>query len=108
MQGNTPTDLIHKANSELVKFSEWCLANRLTVNTTKTYYILFTNVNMKYQPLPRLTILNEDILQVYKIKFLGITIDKNLTFKHHISNLRMYQTFPCNCTSGSHKKPCSN
>ena len=42
---------------------------------------------MKYQPLPRLTILNEDILQVYKIKFLGITIDKNLTFKHHISNL---------------------
>ena len=87
MQGNNPTDLIHKANSELVKFSEWCLANCLNVNTTKTYYILLMNINMKYQQLPRLTILNEDILQVYKFKFLGITINKNLTFKHHISNL---------------------
>ena len=87
MQGNNHTDRIHKANSELVKFSEWCLANGLTFNTTKTYYILFTNINMKYQPLPRLTILNEDILQVYKIKFLGILLIKNLTFKHRISNL---------------------
>ena len=87
MQGDNPTDLIHKANSELKKFSEWCLANWLTENTDKTYYMLFTNIATKFQPLPRLTILNKDILQVYQIKFLGITIDRNLTFKHHISNI---------------------
>ena len=49
--------------------------------------MLFTNIATKFQPLPRLTILNKDILQVYQIKFLGITIDRNLTFKHHISNI---------------------
>ena len=49
--------------------------------------MLFTNITTKYQPLPKLTILNDDILQVYKIKFLGIIFDKNLTFKYHIANL---------------------
>ena len=87
LQGDNPTHIIHKANIELTKFSEWCLANRLTINTTKTYYMLFTNTIAKYQPLPRLTILNDDILQVNIIKFLGVTFDKNLTFKYHITNL---------------------
>lgn len=87
MIGDNPTDLINRANRALSAFAEWCLANRLTINTTKTFYMLFTNTTTKYQPLPRLAILDEDITQVYKTKFLGITFDKNLTFKYHISNL---------------------
>ena len=33
--------------------------------------------------------LNDDILQVNKTKFLGLTIDNNLNFKHHISHLSL-------------------
>lgn len=87
MYDDNPTNLILKANTELDKFSKWCLANRLTINTSKTVYMLFTNTITKYQPLPKLSILNDHIMQVYKTKFLGITFDKNLTFKHHITNL---------------------
>ena len=87
MTGDTPTETINKANLELQKFSDWCLANRITVNTSKTYYMLFTNSITCYQPLPNLTILNDDITQVDKIKFLGIILDKNLNFKQHLSNL---------------------
>ena len=87
--GSNPTDLIHRANQELSAFVEWCLANRLTINTAKTYYMLFTNTTTKYQPLPRLTILDKDITQVSRTKFLRITFDNNLTFKHHISNLNL-------------------
>ena len=87
MTGEKPTELIYKANTELQKFSKWCLANRLTVNTTKTYFILFSNSITIYQPLPNLSILNADILQVDRIKFLGVTLDKNLSFKHHLSQL---------------------
>lgn len=96
MIGDKPSDLVHTANRELVKFSEWCIANRLTVNTSKTYYMLFTNTTTKYQPLPNLSLLNDDILQVNKTKFLGLTIDKNLNFKHHISHLslKLSRTFP--------------
>ncbi len=37
-----------------------------------------------------------DVLQVERTKFLGITIDKNLIFKHHLSNLclRLSRTIP--------------
>ena len=92
--GDNSTDLIHRANQELSVFVEWCLANRLTINTAKTYYMLFTNTTTtKYQPLPRLTILDKDIIQVSKTKFLEITFDNNLTFKHHISNRWPLQSF---------------
>ena len=41
MIGDKPTELINKANTELQKFSDWCLANRLTVKTNKTYLCYF-------------------------------------------------------------------
>ena len=55
-------------NAELDKFSKWCLANRPAINTTKTFYMLFTNTTAKYQPLSRLTILNDN--KYIKKKFL--------------------------------------
>ena len=87
MHADNSTDIINKANSELAKFSEWCLANRLTINTAKTLYVLFTNTTTKYQSLSRHSIVNDDIIQEYKTKFLSIIFDKNLTFKYHITNL---------------------
>jgi len=79
-----------------MKFSDWRLANRLTVNTAKTYYMIHTNIITNYLPLPNLSILNEDIFPTDKIKFLGITFDNQFNFKHHISNLslRISRTIP--------------
>ncbi len=37
MVGENPTQLNNKTNTELIKFSNWCLANKLTVNTSKTH-----------------------------------------------------------------------
>ena len=96
MIGENPTELINKTNIELLKFSNWCLANKLTVNTSKTHYMLFTKTITYFQPLPNLSILNDNILQVNKTKFLGVILDKNLTFKHHLSNLclKLSRTIP--------------
>ena len=96
MIGENPTELINKTNTELLKFSNWCLANKLTVNTSKTHYMLFSKTITYFQPLPNLTILNDEILQVDKTKFLGVILDKNLTFKHHLSNLclKLSRTIP--------------
>ena len=41
--GKNPVQLIEIANSELLKLHTWCLANRLSINTLKTYYIIFAN-----------------------------------------------------------------
>ena len=96
MTGGKPTELINRANIELKNFSTWCLANKLTVNTSKTYYMLFTKTITYYHPLPNLTILNDNISHVDQIKFLGVKFDKNLTFKHHLSNmcLKLSRTIP--------------
>lgn len=34
--------LLHQTNYELNKLYNWCLCNRLTINTKKTYFMLFT------------------------------------------------------------------
>lgn len=60
---------------------------RLTVNTSITYFILLSNSITTCQPLNNLSMLNADILQVDQTKFFGITFDKNLCFKQHISQL---------------------
>ena len=78
------------ANIELFNFYFWCLCNRLSINTVKTYFILFSNVQYNL-PLPPLMIkssLNYDIIKrVRFIKFLGVFFDENVTFKKHISYL---------------------
>ena len=87
--GNDPRSMIITANSELEKFYYWCLANRLSLNAIKTYYVMFSNRSPK--DLPPLLIKSgysyELIQRVSEIKFLGIYYDQNLTFKKHVSYL---------------------
>ena len=96
MIGDHPTELINEANNELQKFTDWCLANKLTINTNKTYFMIFSKLLTKYYPLPNLTMLNDSISQVYQTKFLGVFFDSNLSFKPHISNLclKLSRTIP--------------
>ena len=91
--GDDPNELIITANIELYNFYYWCLCNRLSINTLKTFYILFSNVPYKL-PLPPLMIkssFNYDIIKrVPFIKFLGVFFDENVTFKKHVTQV----TFP--------------
>ena len=87
LSGKDPKLLITTANNELLKFYYWCLANRLSINSIKTYFILFSNRSPT--DLPPLIIKSNYTYDVIKrateIKFLGIFFDQNLTFKRHIN-----------------------
>ena len=87
--GKDPTHLIELANSELFIFYSWCIANRLSVNTLKTYYILFSSKPPK--SLPPLVIKDGNsyavIQRVQYLKFLGVTYGQRLTFANHINTL---------------------
>lgn len=48
--GSDPPDMIHTVNNDLDNFDEWCLSNRLTVNLSKIFYMLFTNKTIKTLP----------------------------------------------------------
>ena len=85
--GPHPEQLITTANKELHQLYQWCISNRLTINTDKTYFMLFTT--KKYHQLPPLQINNGNISRSSHIKFLGVTYDESMNFKLHIENLTL-------------------
>lgn len=79
------THLIEDINSELEKVNMWLKCNKLKLNVGKTKSMLFTK-RRSLDPL-NLIIDNTHIEQVSVFKFLGIIIDENLSWKHHITML---------------------
>ena len=70
-------------NKDLLTITEWLKANKLSLNVKKTHNIIFTGKRkLKYQI--SLNIDGEYINEVDETKFLGVIIDKTLTWKNHI------------------------
>ena len=80
------TDLIQSCNTELKKFSCWSNANRLSINTEKTKYIMFTTKKKPSSTLP-IRMNSGTIEPVNEIKFLGVHVDSNLNFKSHSDSI---------------------
>ena len=80
--------LFQIVNSELKLVTEWFLANKLSRNAKKkTKYVLFHKVTMcdsLLLQLPAMTLNNIEIKRENSVKFLGVIIDENLTWKNHI------------------------
>ena len=80
--------LFKEMNIELKNISEWLRANKLSINIDKTNFILFHNNRDKdHVPLklPTLCINDAPIKQVVSTKFLGVQIDENINWTHHIT-----------------------
>ena len=79
--------LFATVNSELSKINQWFLANKLSLNVTKAKYSFFYEISKKGdipQKLTRLQINNYNIERIPSIKFLGVLLDENLSWKDHI------------------------
>lgn len=73
-------------NEELIHVSEWLLTNKLTLNISKTCYML--SHTLLHQPPPiNIIFSNNPINRVNKANFLGVTLDNNLKWKFHIDNI---------------------
>jgi hypothetical protein len=81
-------ELFHLANTELSAASDWFKANKLSLNLSKTNFILFRS-HMKQTPTDTNEIIidSKTIPQVASSKFLGVHIDQHLTWKVHISEI---------------------
>ena len=90
------SDIVSKIpviNRELSEVSNWFKANKLSVNATKTnYMIMGTQHDMT--SMEDHSVSNVDIIldktklkRVDKTKFLGVTIDENLSWKNHIDGI---------------------
>ena len=79
------TELFKKANEELHHVDSWLTAKKLTLNIEKTKVISFKTRNGPLVP-PNLEIkLNGNALdKVTSIRFLGVTVHEDLTWKSHM------------------------
>ena len=73
-------------NKELQKLYEWLCLNRLSLNISKTNFVIFHAINKPKVPVTIL-INKQAIDEVKYVKYLGILIDSQLTFKNHIDEL---------------------
>ena len=77
--------LYHNMNTELTHITDWFRANKLSLNVSKTNFMLFSPKTPHHSN--KITIDNQNISQVHTTKFLGITIDDKLTWNHHINSI---------------------
>ena len=73
--------------TEINKVTEWLNVNKLSLNITKTKFILFRSINKKPKHDVKITINNMNIDQVKCTNFLGIIIDECLTLNDHITKV---------------------
>ena len=80
--------LISKMNAELEKINIWMKINKLSVNIGKTNYIIF-RPKQKSVALNIASVLfdTKPLKRVSVVKFLGISIDENLSWKFHIDHV---------------------
>ena len=87
--GSNIKDLFADVNAQLKQIFIWLSCNKLSLNGKKTSYTLFRHIDRNNE----LFINNEKIInsedsnQLGAIKFLGIYIDKHLTWKQHVDFL---------------------
>ena len=74
-------------NKELQKLNTWLTANKLSLNISKTHYMVFDRGKEKKDQDS--LYLNKILIERVKLtKLLGVTIDEKLTWTHHISYIK--------------------
>ena len=70
-------------NRELVGADNWLKANRLSLNISKTSYMIISN----QKNVIEIRIRDSIITKVSTVKLFGVTLDENLTFNDHVKNV---------------------
>ena len=88
LTGDNLQTMHDKVNTDLYTLNDWFRANQLSVNPSKTKYILFSKYGNVLTNGMFLHIDNEHIERVQSTKFLGIHIDEHLIWEHHINHCK--------------------
>ena len=70
-------------NRELVGVDNWLKANRLSLNVSKTSYMIISNRKNEID----IKIKDSILTKASTVKFLGVILDENLTFNDHVKNV---------------------
>ena len=87
--GNNVDIIEQKLNQDLIGVSNWLVANKLTLNKSKTeFMVIGSRLRLgTFDRSPALKIDNVLIKQVGSTKSLGVHVDEHLTWNTHISHI---------------------
>ena len=74
-------------NKELKNLYEWLCSNRLSLNASKTEFLIFRPPKVSLNDRVTLRLNGVTIFESPKIKYLGIILDSRLTWKHHVNEI---------------------
>lgn len=77
-----------KLKTELTEIEKWCISNKLILNGLKTLLVPFKNSAKISNLPPDFFYINKTGVSLQeKTKFVGITLDQNISFNYHIKEL---------------------
>ena len=89
IHGKDMASIITTLNQGLYKLSTWLKANKLSLNTDKTYYIIFHRARMKLKDNKYPIIMNNSLLSNIKThKYLGVILDSKMSWIQHIAYVK--------------------
>ena len=78
LSGENITELFSNMNHDLTQLNDWFRANKLSLNVSKTNYVIFKKKSAPPMPDNILYIGNDKLENVRYTKFLGLFIDEKL------------------------------
>lgn len=85
--GNTSSELTTNLDSLLHSLENWSHANCIKINPSKTSFVVFHAPQRKITSHLSITINNVSIPQTHSATFLGVIVDSNLKFNHHVASV---------------------
>ena len=86
-QGHNLEDLIDTLNTELSSLNEWLLCNKLSLNTNKTYYMVFHRARIKLTNID-IGINGSKLLRIKCVKYLGLMVDQKRKWIDHMAHVK--------------------
>ena len=99
-RGNDLESMITKANKELAIASDWFTANLMTLNASKTKYMIFSPLGKTHYTYNKIRIGGEEIerigekFKVKSFKLVGIHLDDKLSWTHHLNHIKKSYPLP--------------
>ena len=77
--------LCGRVNSDLRVLVSWLNANKISLNASKTEFIIFRSNRRPLDTIPKIKISGKQLTPSKTIKYLGVYLDEHLTWKQQIS-----------------------
>ena len=88
---NSIKNLNKLVNVDLKHLVTWLNANKISVNVKKTETVIFKSKQIKFEGNLKIKIRGKKLYPTECVKYLGVKIDANLSWKYHVTDLSIKQ-----------------